>query len=74
MSAHVDTIGGKAKDFEKTILAAKKSGDSVGGTIVCETRGLPAGLGGALFEGIESEVAAAVFAVHGVKGIEFGNG
>ena len=74
VSAHVETIGGKAKGFEKTILAAKKSGDSVGGTIVCETRGLPAGLGGALFEGIESEIAAAIFAVPGVKGIEFGNG
>ena len=74
VSAHVDTIGGKAKGFEKTILAAKKSGDSVGGTIVCEARGLPAGLGGALFDGIESEISAAVFAVPGVKGIEFGNG
>lgn len=74
VSAHVDTIGGKSNDFEKTILAAKKSGDSVGGTIVCETRGLPAGLGGALFDGIESEIAAAIFAVPGVKGVEFGNG
>ncbi len=74
VSARVETVGGKARDFEKTILSAKKSGDSVGGTIVCEVGGVPAGLGGALFAGAESELAAAVFAIPGVKGIEFGEG
>ena len=74
VSARVETVGGKKSGFEKTILDAKKSGDSVGGTIVCEVVGLPPGLGGALFDGIESEIAAAMFAVPGAKGIEFGEG
>lgn len=74
VSAHVDSVGGKTKDFEKSILAAKKSGDSVGGTIVCEVKGLPPGIGGALFDGVESGIAAAVFAVPGAKGVEFGEG
>jgi 3-dehydroquinate dehydratase/shikimate dehydrogenase len=74
VSAAVETIGGKKDGFEETIRAARDEGDSVGGTIVCEASGLPPGLGGALFAGVETELAGALFAIPGVKGVEFGNG
>ncbi len=74
VSASVESIGGKKDDFPGTITAVRNEGDSVGGTICCEVSGLPAGLGGALFAGIETELTGAIFAIPGVKGVEFGNG
>ena len=56
------------------IESARKEADSVGGTVECCATGLPVGLGGPLFEGLESDLAAAVFAIPAVKGVEFGSG
>ena len=56
------------------ILAAKAEGDSVGGVIECTVDGLPVGLGGSMFDGIDGAIAQAVFGIPGVKGVEFGNG
>jgi len=74
IAAEIDSIGGKAEGFEAAIAAAKADGDSVGGTVRCVATGLPAGIGGALFAGVESELSAALFAIPGLKGVEFGNG
>lgn len=60
----------KCGDIEQ----AKKSGDSVGGVIECEVKGVPVGLGGAMFDGLDGEISKAIFGIPGVKGIEFGNG
>ncbi len=53
---------------------ARESLDSVGGTIECAVIGMPQGIGGPLFGGIEGNISSAVFAVPAVKGIEFGSG
>ena len=58
----------------KEIGSARKDGDSVGGVIECAATGLPVGLGGPMFEGVENRIAAAVFAIPAVKGISFGSG
>ncbi len=60
--------------MKEQITEAKSQGDSVGGVIECAITGLPAGLGGPLFEGLEGKIAQAIFAVPAVKGIEFGAG
>ncbi|MDR0856228.1 MAG: chorismate synthase [Clostridiales bacterium] len=65
---------GAKRDMLAAIAAAKAEGDSLGGIVEVVAFGLPAGAGGALDEGLESAIAAALFAVPAVKGVEFGDG
>jgi len=65
-----------AREIEMTnaVLQAREQGDSLGGSAECVVYGLPVGLGDALFGGLESRIASAVFAVPAVKSVEFGLG
>ena len=63
-----------ALDMLNEILIAKEDGDSVGGTIRCLTEGLPIGVGEPFFDTLDGEIAKMMFAIPGVKGIEFGAG
>ncbi|NCB50458.1 MAG: chorismate synthase [Clostridia bacterium] len=79
ISARVTAIGaacGEDLDFEmkKELLDARGNGDSVGSVVECVVAGLPAGLGSPAFDGVESRIAALLFSVPGVKGVEFGLG
>lgn len=60
--------------MKKEILDARAGGDSVGGVIECSAAGVPAGIGGLMFGGMESRISQAIFAIPGVKGVEFGAG
>ena len=63
-----------AARMEATIADARRSGDSVGGTVEVRIAGVPVGLGEPFFDSIESEVAHLAFSVPAVKAIEFGSG
>ena len=65
--------GGSA-DVEAAVAAAADSGDSVGGVVQVRARGLGPGLGEPFFDSIEGLISHIVFAVPGVRGIEFGDG
>ncbi len=56
------------------IEKARALGDSVGGVADCIVSGMPKGIGGALFEGLEGKLASLVYAIPAVKGVSFGDG
>ena len=62
------------KQMKEKIAQAREQGDSVGGTIEVVIQGMPGGIGGPIFEGIEAKIAELCFAVPACKGVEFGNG
>jgi len=74
IETEIKEIGGSTGDFLETIAAAKAVGDSVGGIIRCTIKGIPAGIGGPLFDGVENKISQIIFAIPAVKGVEFGSG
>jgi chorismate synthase len=63
-----------ASQMKKTILDARKKGDSLGGIIESVTTNLPVGLGDPIFSSLESDLAMALYSIPAVKGVEFGSG
>lgn len=64
----------KKYKMNELIRSVKNDGDSIGGVIECVIKGLPAGIGDPIFGGIENKISCAMFAIPGIKGIEFGAG
>lgn len=66
-----EAAGGK---MLAAIAQARAEQDSVGGVIECAVTGLPIGLGGGMFGGMEGRIASIVYGIPAVKGLEFGEG
>ncbi len=64
----------RGEEMKALIARLRAEGDSVGGIVECAASGVPAGLGDPIFGGLENRIAAAVFGIPAVKGIEFGDG
>ena len=56
------------------VAAARDEGDSVGGTISCACRGVPAGWGEPVFDKLEALLAQAMLSIPAAKGFESGSG
>ena len=63
-----------SEKMEKEIEIAKKAKDSVGGAIRCIINNVPPGIGGPLFNSLESNISKGIFSIPAIKGIEFGVG
>ena len=69
-------IGGSEdpSKWEELIALVAKEGDSLGGVVECTITNLPIGVGEPFWDSVESMISHAVFAIPGVRGIEFGDG
>lgn len=76
VSARIIEIGGERDGarWASLLETATEEGDSLGGVVECTVDGLPIGLGEPFFDSVESLISHAVFAIPGVRGIEFGDG
>lgn len=60
--------------MENEITSAMQAADSIGGIVEVCALGLPGGIGGAMYDGLESALAPIFFGIPAVKGVEFGAG
>ena len=74
--AKLREIGGIADEtqWEAALDQARVEGDSLGGVVECVVSGIPAGLGEPFWDSVESRLSHALFAIPGVRGVEFGDG
>ncbi len=63
-----------ATKWDAAIESAMRSGDSLGGVVECTFEQPSVGLGEPFFDSVESVLAHALFAIPGVRGVEFGDG
>ena len=66
-----DAAGQKMMD---AITNAKSEGNSVGGVLETVVLGMDAGVGEPMFDTVEGLLSHALFAIPGIKGVEFGTG
>ena len=60
--------------WEKLTAAARSAGDTLGGVVRVEARGVPAGLGEPVFDKLDAVLAHALMSVGAVKAVEIGSG
>lgn len=76
VKAEIVELGGE-KDrskWENVLEAAIKEGDSLGAVVECVVPEIDPGYGEPFWDSVESVISHAVFAIPGVRGIEFGDG
>lgn len=63
-----------AASMEEYIKEIRKDGDTVGGTVTCVIKNVPAGLGEPVFDKLHAELGKAMLSINAVKGFEYGSG
>lgn len=63
-----------AERMVESIVKASAEGDSLGGVVECYALNFPPGVGGPVFDTLEGDLAKALYAIPGVKAVEFGLG
>jgi len=60
--------------MEEAIAIAAKTGDTLGGEIICIIQQVPVGLGEPVFNKLHADLARAIMGINAVKGFEIGSG
>lgn len=63
-----------AASITAAIEAARRDGDSLGGTVMCVARGVAAGLGEPVFDKLDADLASGLMSLPAAKGVEIGSG
>lgn len=76
VEARLVEIGGEPDSSRWDALLHKtaEEGDSLGGIVECTVTGLGVGVGDPFWDSLESCLSHAMFAIPGIRGIEFGDG
>lgn len=76
VNARLVELGGSSDEqtWQEAIDKAMEEGDSLGAVVECTVPEIDPGYGEPFWDSVESQVAHAVFAIPGVRGIEFGDG
>ena len=75
VNARIVELGGRpVSESQQAIDEAIREGDSLGAVIECSVPDINPGYGEPFWDGLESQIAHAVFAIPGVRGVEFGDG
>jgi len=65
---------GTSERMTKRIIRAKEANDSIGGTVTCVIRNVPAGLGEPVFDKFEAKLGHAMLSIPATKAFEIGSG
>ncbi len=71
--ARLVEAGGRA-DIQAAVAEAGAAGDSIGGLIACEVRGVPPGWGEPLLDRLDGRLAQLCLSIPGVRSFELGTG
>lgn len=76
VEAKVVRIGSATDEpgMREELEAARRNGDTVGGTVECTVHGCPTGLGEPIFGKLQAMLAAAMMSINAAKGFEYGTG
>ncbi len=76
IEARISQLGGSndASEWDAIIQQASSEGDSVGGIVECRAEDVSVGVGEPFFDSLESYISHLLFAIPGVRGVEFGDG
>lgn len=69
-----DAVADMPDEWKEELERAVAEGDSLGAVIECTVPAIDPGYGEPFWDSVESQIAHAVFAIPGVRGVEFGDG
>ena len=69
-----DAVADMPDEWKEELERAAAEGDSLGAVIECTVPAIDPGYGEPFWYSVESQIAHAVFAIPGVRGVEFGDG
>lgn len=69
-----DAVADMPDEWKEELERAAAEGDSLGAVIECTVPAIDPGYGEPFWDSVESQIAHAVYAIPGVRGVEFGDG